>query len=206
MLKTKRHLILASASPRRKELLGWSHLSFEIIVSAIEENSDFELPSDIVMDLAKQKASAVYKGLDEVKKNQSLVVGADTIVVFEEQILEKPKTVDEARLMLLKLSGQQHCVYTGVALLLEKREHCFHVKTDVCFDHIDEKLLEKYLETGESMDKAGAYGIQGAALAFIGDIKGSYSNVVGLPINHVLRELKGFLGEEYEGLIDVFNK
>jgi septum formation protein len=201
--KVKRlKLVLASASPRRKELLGWSFFPFEIIVSNIEESSEFDKPEQIVMDLATQKADAVFMS---IKQDESLVLGSDTIVVFDNKVLEKPINRAHAKEMLQKLSGQKHSVYTGVSFIMKGERHQFFVKTDVQFNKIDDLLLERYLDTGESMDKAGAYGIQGAALGFIGEIQGNYSSVVGLPVNQVIEELKVMLKTDYRGLNEIFN-
>jgi septum formation protein len=200
---TKLQLILASGSPRRKELLGWSFFPFEIIVSNIEELSSQLDPELIVMDLATQKADAVFKSL---KDKTCLVLGSDTIVVHDEKVLEKPTDRSHAKAMLQKLSGQMHSVYTGVSFKMEDKAHQFFTKTDVHFNEINDLLLEQYLDTKESMDKAGAYGIQGAALGFIGEIQGSYSSVVGLPINRVIQELCEMMETDYEGLYEIFKR
>lgn len=201
MQRTKLNLILASASPRRKELLGWSYLPFKIVVSDIEENSSCEDPKDIVMDLASQKAEAVISGCTR----DDFVIGSDTIVVFNGEILEKPKDKSDAKTMLQKLSGESHTVFTGVSFKHQNRTLNFYDKTEVSFDEIDDELLSYYLATGESMDKAGSYGIQGAALGFIANVSGSYSNVVGFPINKVIKELQAFLKTDYKGLHEIFN-
>ena len=201
MQKTKLKLILASASPRRKELLAWSYLPFRIVVSDIEEHSHYTDPKDIVMDLASQKAEAVHLNCD----TNELVIGSDTIVVFNDQILEKPKSSNDARDMLMKLSGRKHSVFTGVSFKCGNKSAQFYEQTDVTFEEIDSLLLDLYLATGESMDKAGSYGIQGAALGFIGSITGSYSSVVGFPINKVIKELQVFLETDYKGLHEIFN-
>ena len=201
MQKNKLKLILASASPRRKELLAWSFLPFEVIISHVEENTDSKDPTDIVVELASLKAISVAEKLDP----NNLVIGADTIVVSDGEILGKPSSRDDARNMLNSLSGKSHEVYTGVCFVLGERKHQFFSKTIVNFDPIDSDLLEFYLQTGESLDKAGSYGIQGAALGFISELSGSYSNVVGLPINQLIRELCDFLSVDYKGLNEIFN-
>ncbi len=184
------NIILASQSPRRKELLSHLGFDFDIIVSNIAEHSDLKDVNDFVIDIATQKAMAV-KNSDNQKK---VYIGADTIVVYGNEILGKPTDTQQARETLLKLSGDEHEVYTGVCLIDnrgEKLNLCsFSQKSTVIFNTIDTYLLDLYLSSGESMDKAGAYGIQGQALSFIASINGSYSNVVGLPIDLVYDELK----------------
>ncbi len=201
MQKNKLKLILASASPRRKELLAWSYLPFEIVVSNVEEKTTFIDPSEVVVDLASQKAISVSESLDA----KSLVIGADTIVVSEGKILGKPDDKEDARMMLQNLSNKEHDVFTGVCFILGDRKHSFYSKTIVSFETIDTTLLDHYIDTGESLDKAGSYGIQGAALGFIKQINGSYSNVVGLPVNQVIKELSDFLDVDYKGLNEIFN-
>ena len=191
MEKIKYKLILGSQSPRRKELLRASFINFDIITSNIEEISHKEEISEIVMDLANQKASAVLDKCRGEYENP-LVLGSDTIVVIENEILGKPKSRSEAREMLLKLSGKKHKVLTGVSLVSLNKTIQFFDETIVEFEDITEDLMELYLDTEESMDKAGAYGIQAFALAFIKRVEGSYSSVVGLPVNLVIQKLKEF--------------
>lgn len=192
MQRSKFKLILASQSPRRKELMQWLFVPFEIIVSHIEEKSNKQKVEDLVQDLAYQKAQHVYDKIKE-QYGSAVVVGADTIVVLENEVLGKPQSREEAKVMLQKLMGKTHRVLTGVSIIFSEKEETFFDETLVYFDKISDDLLELYLDTGESMDKAGAYGIQGAALGFIGKIEGSYSNVVGLPINLLLDKLKTLL-------------
>lgn len=189
MRKSSCQLILGSASPRRRELLRWTWLPFEVVVSDAEEISHASDPEQYVLDLAKLKARDVLKKC-ESKYDFPVVIGSDTVVVSEGKVLEKPKSKEHAREILQNLSGKEHHVYTAVAIAHPEGEISFAEKTAVNFEVIDADLLELYLETGESMDKAGAYGIQGAALSFIGEVKGSYSNVVGLPVNSTLKALK----------------
>ena len=191
MEKIKYKLILGSQSPRRKELLRASFINFDIITSNIEEISHKKEISEIVMDLANQKASAVLDKCRGEYENP-LVLGSDTIVVIENEILGKPKSRSEAREMLLKLSGKKHKVLTGVSLVSLNKTIQFFDETIVEFEEITEDLMELYLDTEESMDKAGAYGIQAFALAFIKRVEGSYSSVVGLPVNLVIQKLKEF--------------
>jgi len=201
MEKDKVKIVLASSSPRRKELLGHSFFPFDIEVSDIEEKSEYEKPSDIVVDLAAQKARVVFS---RNTPSPVLVIGSDTIVALGSRILEKPKDIDEARYMLKLLSGQTHDVYTGVHFMTVDKESSFYTKTKVSFDVISPLLLERYLKTGDSLDKAGAYGIQGAALSFISNVEGSYSGVVGFPIHRVINELSKFFNKSYEELNEIF--
>lgn len=201
----KYNLILGSQSPRRKELLQWSFLPYKIITSDIEEVSSKKNVEEFVMDIANQKALAVYQMTKEGLAD-SFVIGADTIVVCENRILGKPKDLSEAKEMLLSLSGKKHMVYTGVSFVWGDKTHLFFEKTEVEFDIISEHLLNHYLHTNESLDKAGAYGIQGAALGFIRNINGCYANVVGLPINKVINELSGILAKEGLKIEEAFNE
>lgn len=181
-------LILASQSPRRRELLAWTFIPFSVIPSTIEEVVSSSDPLTVVKELAYQKATDIFS-----KHTGDMVLGADTIVVNEKEILGKPKNIDEARVMLQTLSGKTHEVYTGVCLLFKNEKMSFFSKTQVTFRDIASDLLEFYLKTGESLDKAGAYGIQGASLGFIQKIDGSYSNVVGLPVDLVLEKIEEIL-------------
>ena len=192
-LKNKLQLILASQSPRRKELLGWLEIPFLTIPSNAEENSNASDSSLVV------KEHTLIKGRDVFSKRSGnvLVVSSDTVVEISGEILGKPKSKVESREHILKLANKTHQVHTGVAILAriesEIFEHYFEVISKVTFDEIDEGLLEDYIECGEGMDKAGAYGIQGRALSFISYLEGSYSNVVGFPLSDFVRELKSFI-------------
>ena len=190
--KGKAQLILGSQSPRRKELLQWIYVPFKIVTSNIDEVSNEVKIELIVQDLAKQKAQHVFTSV-ESKYSNPYVIGADTIVVVDDEVLGKPNSRDEARKMLSQLKGRSHRVLTGVCIKHKDGEEIFYDETTVSFDYISDELLELYLDTGESMDKAGSYGIQGAALGFIGKLEGSYSNVVGLPVNLVLQKLKSIV-------------
>lgn len=183
--------ILASASPRRKELLKKTGISFEIIPSSIEERITKTIPSDIVMELAEQKARAVY---EETCAQDLTVIGADTIVVYRGEILGKPADKSEAYDMLSMLSDRTHQVYTGVSLIIRKQGNLsvrtFYEKTDVTFYPVHKDDLHTYVESGDSLDKAGAYGIQGDFAIHVKEIKGDYNNVVGLPIGRLYQELQ----------------
>lgn len=187
--------ILASASPRRKELLKKTGISFEIIPSSIEERITKTIPSDIVMELAEQKARAVYESLTPSGAGDKdlTVIGADTIVVYRGEILGKPADKSEAYDMLSMLSDRTHQVYTGVSLIVRKQGkidvRTFYEKTDVTFYPVHKDDLRSYVESGDSLDKAGAYGIQGDFAIHVKEIKGDYNNVVGLPIGRLYQEL-----------------
>jgi septum formation protein len=193
----KYRLILASASPRRKELLSWLQIPFDIIPSDIEEYSEVSDPALLSEDLALQKGKAVW---DKSPADNPIVVASDTVVALGQTVYGKPKDKEDARRILLKLSGKTHTVFTGVSLIANRagqlRQHCFHSSTQVTFDSISEDILDPYLETGESLDKAGAYGIQGPGLCFISHVEGSYSNVVGFPLSEFITELKSFIGQK----------
>lgn len=187
-------IILASASPRRKELLEQIKLSFEIRVSACEEVITKTIPYDIVMELSDQKATDISTHLSETEKEDCIIIGADTIVAYEDQILGKPSSPENAYEMLQLLSGKIHQVYTGVTLIKYTQGKCrkntFYEKTDVYFYPLTEEEINTYIASGNCMDKAGAYGIQCEAAAFVEKIDGDYNNVVGLPIARLLREIK----------------
>lgn len=189
----KFHLILASASPRRKELLGHLNLPFEIIPSHEKEESNEQDPVKFSQEIALLKAQNVFQKMKSKNDIVPVIISADTIVVLDGQIFGKPKDRDDARQMLQNMSGKNHEVYTSVVLLSQDRKQIFSVKTSVTFDNIKTDLLESYLISGDSLDKAGAYGIQGEALSFISKIDGSYSNVVGFPLSHFVQELSQFL-------------
>lgn len=180
------NLILASSSPRRKELLENLQLTFQTVSSDVDENYDPKWqPEEIVMELSLRKALAVSR-----QYPSSLVIGSDTVVVYDHSILGKPKNRDEAYSMLKKLSGNTHSVYTGVAIVTPKTEKKFYEKTDVLFWELSDEEINAYLETGEPFDKAGAYGIQGFGSLLVKKIIGDYFSVVGLPVARTIRELK----------------
>ncbi|MBC6974653.1 septum formation inhibitor Maf [Bacillus sp. Xin] len=181
-------LILASGSPRRKELLELADVSFEIVVSEIEETiGAYSSPADIVMSLALQKASAVAENHDDC-----VVLGADTIVTYESRILGKPSDEKDAKEMLQLLSGKTHEVYTGVALISKEKTVTFYERTEVTFWELTEEEIDAYIVSKEPLDKAGSYGIQGKGSIFVQHIQGDYYSVVGLPIARLVRELKQF--------------
>lgn len=181
-------LILASGSPRRKEIMEQAGYDFTVEVSQADENVDLEgmEPGAMVEELAMRKASAVVQS-HKGEEDDCKIIGADTIVVLDGEVLGKPADEADAAAMLRKLSGRFHEVYTGVAVItvVGGRIHVteqFHECTKVRMRDISEEEIAAYIRTGEPMDKAGAYGIQGRAAIFISGIDGDYYNVVGLPI------------------------
>ncbi|HEY3251483.1 MAG TPA: Maf family protein [Ignavibacteria bacterium] len=187
-------IILASASPRRKELLGSLlknfGLNFRVIPSDLDEilPDKFSRPGLLVCNLAKEKARFV------AKKNDGIVIGADTIVILKGKILGKPVSKSDAKKMLSMLSGNFHFVYTGIALLGENKSYSAYEKTQVWFRQLQKKEIDYYVESGSPMDKAGAYGIQDDyGSTFVSKINGDFFNVVGLPILKTYLGLKRFL-------------
>ena len=181
--------ILASASPRRKELLTQIGLSFEVMVSEADEKMEEGLaPGELVKRLSLLKAEAVKK---QVGFENYGIIGADTVVYHKGEILGKPKDTEDAFRMLRSLSGDTHSVFTGVSILLPGEKHVFFSETKVTFDSLSDGEIRAYIAGGEPMDKAGAYGIQGLGGSFVTGIEGEYANVVGFPIGafcHFLRE------------------
>jgi septum formation protein len=179
-------LLLASASPRRADLLAAAGLEFRVVSAEVDERRlPDEAPDAYVRRLALAKASAIGSGAGQV------VLGADTVVVVDADCLGKPRDDDEARAMLARLSGRVHEVLTGVALVAAGRAASVDVvATRVTFHRLDAAEIAWYVASGEPRDKAGAYAIQGFASRFIAGIEGSYANVVGLPVDLVYRRLK----------------
>ena len=233
-LLKKFDIILASQSPRRRELLGRTGLSFAIRPASDREVTEETEPAKIVEALAAHKANEVYgkllgeRSLENVLAEASpvscgtpsrplFVIGADTVVVINGQILGKPESPEHAAEMLRMLSGAQHEVLTGVCLIREEpgagksgeeetgaqggagkitvRTHIFHECTKVFFRSLTEEEIASYIASGEPMDKAGAYGIQGLAGVFVDHIEGDYDNVVGFPLTRILGEAEAFLAE-----------
>lgn len=184
-------VILASSSPRRRELLDKAEIKYSLCIKSVDEKIPVGMSADEAVEyLALLKAEAVSQVNDE-----AVVIGADTVVVLDGEILGKPANEEEAINMLLSLSGREHKVITGVALVRGKRHKAFHVTTKVKFYDIGYSEAVHYVKSGEPMDKAGAYGIQGKGGIFIEKIDGDYYNVVGLPIARLVRELRVFQGE-----------
>ncbi|MDD4241476.1 MAG: Maf family protein [Smithellaceae bacterium] len=181
-------LILASASPRREELLRSLGLSFTILPAHIDETwQEGETPAAHVKRLAREKAAAMA-----VKHPQAIVLGADTIVALDGLILGKPKNRKQAREMLQRLSGRTHTVFTGFAIAQKSRGAAKTrvVRSAVRFKVIDPDEMRWYIASAEPYDKAGGYAAQGMGASFIKSIRGSYTNVIGLPVCEVMEELK----------------
>lgn len=196
-------IILASASPRRKDLLDQIGLEFEICPAKGEEITTESRPDAVVLELSRQKAEEVAAGVltyneqhpDLATPQDILVIGADTVVAYEDEILGKPKDEKDAKRMLSLLQGNTHSVYTGITLVFIDKsgrtgEHRFYEKTDVTMYPMSEEEIDRYIASGEPMDKAGSYGIQGRCAIYVKKIKGDYNNVVGLPVARLYQELK----------------
>lgn len=217
-------IILASASPRRRELLTQIGLGFDIVVSETEEKITSTEPAKVVEELSAQKAEAVWEKLRSMTASQgsvtnaerldegsevfepeqtsgettmtdTFVLGADTVVACDGKILGKPADTETAVAMLTMLQGRGHEVYTGVTILYEqngeRKTLTFHEKTIVHFYPMTDAQIREYVATGDPMDKAGSYGIQGFCARYIRGIEGDYNNVVGLPVGRVYQELHG---------------
>ena len=219
MLEPIRHIlsrqvnILASGSPRRKDILHSVGFPFEVIPSKFDENLDkktFSHPCEYVKETAKQKAIEVWNRMSNNKeKKPDLVIGADTVVTLDGEIYGKPNDKDDAIRTLTKLSGQKHTVFTGVALVMKMTQTgasssagdgvagdnqdyvvtTFHEATDVYMTEMTPTIINHYVNTGEPMDKAGGYGIQGIGGTLIEGIKGDYFNVMGMPLHRLSKEL-----------------
>ncbi len=180
-------MILASKSPRRKEILEGFGFKLEIMTSNIEEVSDKEGLLEQIMDISRKKSMEIAKN-----KRESYILSADTVVVLDGEILGKPKDEDEAFDMLNNLAGRQHKVLTAYTLLNVDRNLDFtsYDSTEVCFKELSEEEIKWYISTGESMDKAGAYGIQGKGAVLVKKIEGDFFNVMGFPISKFYDDLK----------------
>ncbi len=179
-------IILASASPRRKELMNLTKLPFVIKVSDADETLTENITPDKAVEiLSRRKAEAV-----NTNDTNTIIIGADTVVAINSVILGKPNSKDDAKRILRLLSGNVHQVYTGVTIICGETIDTFNVKTDVEFYPLTEKEIEEYTSFEECYDKAGAYGIQGMGGLFVKKITGDYNNVVGLPVAEVYRKLK----------------
>ncbi len=216
-------IYLASASPRRRELLEQIGLKFEVKISNVAEHVTVSEPERVVEELSAQKARAVLEALEQEEspgaegevsehersvraesgtavREEYLIIGADTVVAVDGSILGKPSGEKHAFEMLGWLAGRTHRVYTGVTLLYRPKEgkticKTFHEMTEVSFYPMSEEEIRRYLSTGDCMDKAGAYGIQGFCARYIKGIQGDYNNVVGLPVGRLYQEAKEWLGE-----------
>lgn len=190
--KRMSEIILASASPRRRELMENMGLKFEVVVSDADESAvDKSVPPEIyVQQLALLKAAATAKSIMDNKN--AIVVSADTIVVNDNKILGKPKDAEDAFDILKSLSGKTHEVYTGFCVLRLKDAYtvCENVCTEVTFRNLTDEKIQSYINSGEVFDKAGAYGIQGLGAMLVEKINGDYFNVVGLPVSELAKVLE----------------
>lgn len=199
-------IILASKSPRRKELLKQIDIDFRCIVSDKEEVITLDKPKQVVKELAKQKVSDVENKIREVEgiNKDTIIIGADTVVVYDDKILGKPCDKEDAYKMLKNLSGNIHRVYTGVSVIYLsgklRKEIVFAECTKVYVNSLSDKEIYDYIDTLEPMDKAGAYGIQGKFGKYVSKIDGDYNNVVGLPLSALYNSVKDKLG------IDLVNR
>ncbi len=198
-----KHLILGSASPRRRELLSLITEDFTVRLADIDERAlenDLEqrhvLACQVSEELASAKAHAVFEMLDQDSRASSVVIGADTSVILDDVIYGKPESKEDAKRMLTNLSGRKHVVATGVSLVFEGGEKRF---TDVSLvefyplDDYQKNVIERYIESGDPMDKAGAYGIQTGGALLVRGIEGDFLNVVGLPVARLARELSSVI-------------
>ena len=187
-----RKIVLASASPRRRELLAAAGVIFQVCASDSEEKITSEKPEEIVCELALQKATAVALNFD--MEEGTIVIGADTIVSYKNEILGKPSDESDAFETLKMLQGNTHQVYTGVTVMVKKNgkweEISFSESTDVSFYPVSDEEIRAYIASGEPMDKAGSYGIQGGFGIYVREIRGEYTNVVGLPVGRLFYEMK----------------
>lgn len=204
MANSKFKLILASTSPRRKELVGHLKVPFEIMTENVLEESHETDPVKFSEAIAIEKGEAVFNRVTKENSSGSyFVLSADTIVCLNGKIYGKPKDRSEAETFLRELAGRSHSVYTAVAIHAlhdgKKTKHSFVEETKVTFNQISNVLMERYLATGDSLDKAGAYGIQGGSLTFISKVEGDYSNVVGFPLSRFVIEMEQFLKSNFPG-------
>lgn len=196
-------IVLASNSPRRKQILDQLNIEYEICPSGVEETVSSSVPTEVCQELASKKAMDVAASIraynelhkDIVSPQNILVIGADTIVAANEEILGKPSDENDAVRMLKMLQNSSHSVFTGVAFVFISKEgrvgeYHFYEESKVYFYPMGDDDIKRYIDSGEPMDKAGAYGIQGKAAEFVRSIDGDYYNVMGFPIARILNELK----------------
>lgn len=189
-LKIERNLVLASSSPSRKMLLEQAGLSFDVVVSGVDEivPSDYT-PAQTVETLARRKGEAVLPLCPDRP-----IIAADSVVSIDGLILGKPKDDQAARETLRRLSGRTHEIFTGVCLLAEGKTDVFHMSTQVTFYPLTQEEIAEYVAMGESRGRAGAYGIEGIGVVLVQSIQGDYANIVGLPVAETIRRLHKLLG------------
>ena len=189
-----KRIILASASPRRREIMTLAGLPFDVIVSDCDEEVSYDGPEDMVRKLSARKAEYVAEKLQKEETEPHLVIGADTVVYFRDQILGKPKDKEDGFRMLTELSGNSHVVYTGVTVIdtATDRTETFCEATKVEFYPVTEEEIRAYIATGDPLDKAGSYGVQGLGAFLVRRIEGDYFTVVGLPIAHLMQILRKY--------------
>lgn len=188
-------IVLASNSPRRKEILEQVGIAFTVLPSSVDEIMTKTKPWEVVLELSEQKAGDVAATWQKDHPGEcDIIIGADTVVAANERILGKPKDSEDARDMLMTLQGNEHSVYTGVSIVILREHHkkiiSFYEETRVEVFPMSQQEITRYLACGEYKDKAGAYGIQGRFAAYIKGIHGDYYNVVGFPVARFLQELK----------------
>jgi septum formation protein len=191
-------IILASKSPRRHALLASLGVKFDVLASKLPEIVTETAPEKIVEELSRQKAEDVYRVIKSKTNEPLLVIGADTVVSVDGEILGKPTDEEDAFRMLRLLQGRTHQVYTGVTLVYDTQNAenygiaklTFNMCTDVTFYPVSDCEIREYISTGDPMDKAGAYGIQSGGARFVKEIRGDYNNVVGLPVSRLYQELR----------------
>ena len=179
--------ILASASPRRKELFEMITADFTVMPADVDETLPQGIPAEEAPVYLAEKKAEHIAGMN---KNDT-VIGCDTVVIVDDMILGKPADAEDAHRMLSMLSGRVHKVITGVCVIENGEKHCFSECTEVEFYPLSDKLIDEYIATGDPFDKAGAYGIQTWSFRFVKGIKGDYFNVVGLPVGRLARALEG---------------
>lgn len=183
-------IILASKSPRRKELLSLIYDEFEIIVSDVDETTEEIDKEKAPLILSERKADKIYES-----EKDALIIAADTIVLLDNKIFGKPEDKDDAFNMIKALSSRTHKVITGCTLIYKGKKSIFSETTEVTFYNLTDKQIIDYVETDEPYDKAGAYGIQGKAGLFVESVNGDYNNVVGLPVERLKKEIDKILAE-----------
>ena len=196
----KLEILLASASPRRAEILSSLGIPFTVIRPDVDESSDVRDPEELTRELAFRKGREALRMLGG-KCDGKLIISCDTVVYCDGEILGKPENDGDARRMLRLLSGKTHRVVSGICVLTDEKQLCAAESTDVCFGELSDADIEFMIETGEARDKAGAYAVQGLASMYIEGLRGDYFNVVGLPVNLLCRTLKDGFGIEMRTLI-----